>query len=109
MMILVLAKLVKLSWLEPETTIRSAILELPRVTEPGHLLIIQKAIEQTIIEMTYSAKSISLSINRRISVSFREISLKQIFENNIRILENHSDPKIIETTLSIYHKCLTFD
>ena len=40
MMILVLAKLVKLSWLEPETTIRSAILELPRVTEPGHLLII---------------------------------------------------------------------
>ena len=42
-----------------------------------------KAIDQIINEMTYKAKKITPSINRRISLSFRDSDLKGIFEENI--------------------------
>ena len=88
MMILLLAKLIKLSWLEEDTSIRSAIAEIPlnQVHNLKHKLICLKAIEQTIVEMTYNAKSMTSSINRRTSVSFRDIELKNIFEMNMRFL-----------------------
>lgn len=38
--------------------------------------------------MTYKARKVTPSINRRISMSFRETELKNIFETNLVITKN---------------------
>jgi hypothetical protein len=72
--------------------------------------------------MTYKVKKLNLSINRRISVSFRETELKLIYENNLHtakhLIESLKNSKIheqkiinqsLQTCLEIYYKCLTYD
>jgi hypothetical protein len=80
--------------------------------------------------MTYKAKKITPSINRRISISFRECDLKGIFETNIsktkQLVEAldqmfkmnsqfstdsryHAYMKGLVVSLEIYLKCLTYD
>ena len=49
-----------------------------------HRLIGLKAIDQILLEMTYKVKKLNPSLNRRISVGFRENELKIIYENNLQ-------------------------
>ena len=77
--------------------------------------------------MTYKARKISPSVNRRISMAFRESDLKNIFETNLSLTKFYTEAcdyqlqkaqnKVADTLqiqsltlcLEIYLKCLTFD
>ena len=85
-----------------------------------HCLIGFNAIQELIVEMTYVSKAKNLQINRRISLSFRDVALFKIFEDNIRFTANltqrikagENNPLILdclETCLETYHKSLNFD
>lgn len=50
---------------------------------PHHTLIGLKAIEQVVLEMTYLNKGKNLTVNRRVSLSFRDSSLSQIFKQTL--------------------------
>jgi len=43
-----------------------------------------QTMDEIITEMTYMAKKINPSVNRRISMSFRDCELKEIFEFNLQ-------------------------
>lgn len=45
-----------------------------------HSLIALYAVEQMVLEMTYVNKSKNLTINRRVSLNFRDSALYQIFK-----------------------------
>ena len=86
MMILLLAKIVKLGWFD-DPEVRNAIVpDLTLIIEQGndqHKLIGLQAIQQLIIEMTYLTKMKNLQINRRLSLNFRDSALYKIFCDNI--------------------------
>jgi hypothetical protein len=80
-MILLLAKICKLSWFdhpELQTVITDITNLFPMSLE--HSLIALYAVEQIIMEMTYVLKGKNLTINRRVSLNFRDSALYQIFK-----------------------------
>ena len=48
-----------------------------------HSLIALYAVEQIILEMTYILKGKNLTINRRVSLNFRDTALFQIFKQGL--------------------------
>ena len=88
-MILLLAKLIKLGWFDDPDTKYSIVPDLTLILHsdiPSHKLIALNAIDQLIVEMTYMTKMKNLQINRRVSLSFRDASLLEIFSNNIKFI-----------------------
>lgn len=76
MIIIVLAKIAKMSWFDhPE--LQSVVQDLMRLftLSQGHMLVGLKAIADLIIEMTYVHKVKNLTVNRRISLNFRDNAL----------------------------------
>ena len=47
---------------------------------PDHILIGLYAIDQIVLEMTYVNKGKNLTLNRRVSLNFRDSALFQIFK-----------------------------
>lgn len=81
MVISLLAKIVKMSWFDhPELqAIVSDITSLQTLSE-RHVFISLCAIQDIIIEMSYTHRIKNLTINRRISISFRDSALFTIFK-----------------------------
>jgi len=91
MMVLLLARIAKLSWLD-DVDIKNEL--VPRLSEiliksssDEHKLIGLQAIDQLIVEMTYMTKMKNLQINRRVSLSFRDCALGTIYQNNLEYLK----------------------
>ncbi|CDW76789.1 importin-n-terminal domain-containing protein [Stylonychia lemnae] len=117
MMIILLAKISKLSWFDHP--------ELQNVMSPEHILIGLLTIDQMVLEMTYINKGKNLTINRRVSLNFRDSALFQIFKQalvlNKQLIEqiqtqtdqnqqvNGVLAECLKTNLEICHKCLIFD
>lgn len=125
-MILV-AKVTKMSWFDhPELQgIVTDLLKMCTVSAQ-HTLIALQAINDLIIEMGYVHRVKNLTMNRRISLNFRDGSLFQIFKQVVQSTNgyagqllrgalplNKQDGVLLEEsiyqTLSIYEKCLSFD
>jgi hypothetical protein len=82
-------------------------------------------LDQLIVEMTYMTKMKNLTINRRVSLSFRDAALGDIFTNNLQYTKilieqfgrefgtNSAELDLtldsLEVCLETYNKCLTFD
>eukprot|EP00347_Sterkiella_histriomuscorum_P000570 403375338 len=120
MMIILLAKISKLSWFDhPE--LQNVVTEMSL----DHTLIGLLTIEQMVLEMTYVNKGKNLTINRRVSLNFRDSALFQIFKQglifNKQFIEeiarateqgqqiNWVLAECLKTNLEILHKCLIFD
>ena len=81
MIIILLAKVVKMSWFDhPE--LQSIVGDLSKLANisTNHQLIAMYAINDLILEMSYVSKIKNLTINRRISINFRDNALFQIFK-----------------------------
>ena len=90
-----------------------------------HSLIALYAVEQIIMEMTYVLKGKNLTINRRVSLNFRDSALFQIFKQALAFnkdfmeqIQKHTDSgqepgwvllECLKTNLQICQKCLVFD
>jgi hypothetical protein len=129
MMMLLLAKMAKVAWLDDPEIKNEIVPELTKMinfNDPRHKLIGLQAIDQLLVEMTYLTKMKNLSMNRRISLSFRDTALYDIYTNNLqycadlaRQIENelkgnspHSLTIVLDSTstcLETYLKCLQFD
>lgn len=131
MMILLLARITKLGWFDDGEIKNGIVPELTRILEQKnaeHRLVGLEALDQLIVEMTYMTKTRNLSLNRRVSLSFRDVALFQIFTNNLKYIAgltqllqqqiaagaNNMDQqsntlKQLEICLQTYHKSLTFD
>mmetsp|Transcript_5776 Transcript_5776/g.9206 ORF Transcript_5776/g.9206 Transcript_5776/m.9206 type:complete len:95 (+) Transcript_5776:386-670(+) len=86
MTMLLLARLTKVAWLDDpdiKNEIVPALTEMIGFQDHRHKQIGLQAIEQLIVEMTYMTKLKNLSLNRRISLSFRDTALYDIFEKNL--------------------------
>ena len=92
MVIILLAKIVKMSWFDhPELQgIVQDLTQLQTVSE-RHLLIALTAIHDLIIEMSYVHKVKNLTVNRRISLSFRDSVLYQIFKQSLVYVQQFTD------------------
>ena len=129
MMMLLLAKIVKLAWFDDAEVKNAVVPQLTKILHkqnPRHKLIGLKAIDQLLVEMSYMTKMRNLAVNRRISLSFRDTALFEIFTNNLTYIaklveqieiefasNNQRNIDVIldslEVCLETYHKCLTFD
>jgi len=131
MMILLLARITKLGWFDDGEIKNGIVPELTRILEQKnaeHRLVGLEALDQLIVEMTYMTKTRNLSLNRRVSLSFRDVALFQIFTNNLKYIAgltqllqqqiaagaNNMDQqsntlKQLDICLQTYHKSLTFD
>jgi hypothetical protein len=88
-----------------------------------HRLVGLEAIDQLVVEMTYMTKMKNLTLNRRVSLSFRDSALYEIFKNNLHftktLLEQlnnefgQNSMQVIIDSLAIcletYLKCMQFD
>lgn len=109
-MLLLMAKMVKLSWFDPDDggpnrnqpMIRRAVVEIQEVFAQAksfeHKLVCMQALDQLILEMTYVAKTLTPAVNRRVSISFRDIELKNIFELNLRYLTSLTENLVQNST-----------
>lgn len=81
MVIMLLAKVVKMSWFD-HPDVQGIVTEISRLFGLGqkHFLIALQMIEDLIVEMTYVHKVKNLTVNRRISLNFRDNALFQIFK-----------------------------
>jgi len=127
MVLQLIAKICKLSWLDnlELKTLVDDILQLFTINSSEHILIGLYAIEQIILEMTYLYKGKTLTLNRRVSLNFRDSSLIQIFKNVLQLnkyfieliqyqtQQNQQPPQIVfeclSLSLEICHKSLIFD
>lgn len=128
MMILLLAKIAKLGWFDDPDIKTGLVIELNKIMlNPNdlHKLIGLQAIDQLMVEMSYMTKMKNVTLNRRISLNFRDASLSIIFKNNLDytkvLLEkyhveyNQNSPNLSVTQESLtvcletYLKCLQFD
>ena len=76
MIIILLAKVVKMSWFDhPE--LQAIVPDLSKLASmsTNHQLIAMYAINDLIMEMSYIAKIKNLTVNRRISINFRDNAL----------------------------------
>ena len=120
MMILLLAKIAKLAWFDDADIKNGLVPELSKImlsNSNEHRLIGLQAIDQLIVEMTYMTKMKNLTLNRRVSLSFRDSALNDIFKNNLhftkKLLEqlsnefaNTSVIDSLEICLETYLKCM---
>ena len=86
-MMLLLAKIAKLAWLDDHDIKNGLVPELTNILQvqnEQHRLVGLQAIDQLIVEMTYMTKMKNLTLNRRVSLSFRDTALGIIFENNLQ-------------------------
>ena len=92
MVITLLAKIVKMSWFDhPELQgIVADLTNLQSLSE-RHLYISLAAIHDLIIEMSYVHKVKNLTVNRRISLSFRDSALFQIFKQSLVYVQQFTD------------------
>ena len=90
-----------------------------------HSLIALYAVEQIILEMTYILKGKNLTINRRVSLNFRDTALFQIFKQALVFnkefmeqIQKSTDAgqeaswvllECLKVNLQICQKCLVFD
>lgn len=56
-----------------------------------HLLVALQCIDDLIIEMSYVHKVKNLNISRRISLSFRDSALFQIFKQCLELVQRYTD------------------
>ena len=85
-MILLLAKIAKLAWFDDADVKNGLIPEVTKLLEMSsihHKLIGLQALDQIVVEMTYMTKMKNLSLNRRVSLSFRDSALNVIYTNNL--------------------------
>ena len=76
MVIILLAKVVKMSWFDlPE--LQGIVPDLSKLASmsTNHQLVAMYAINDLILEMSYIAKIKNLTVNRRISINFRDNAL----------------------------------
>ena len=125
---LLLAKIAKLAWFDDPDIKNGLIPEVTKILQNGnplHKLIGLQALDQIVVEMTYMTKMKNLSLNRRVSLSFRDAALFDIYRNNLGFLKilaeqfevefqsNSASLQVtidsLEVCLETYHKCLTFD
>ena len=92
MVITVLAKITKMSWFDhPQLQgIVQDLTQLQTLSE-RHLYISLTAIHDLIIEMSYVHKVKNLTVNRRISLSFRDSALFQIFTQSLAHVTQFTD------------------
>lgn len=86
MMVLLLAKIAKLAWFDDPAIKNGLVPELTEILSiqnAKHKLVGLQALDQLIVEMTYMTKMKNLTINRRVSLSFRDAALGDIFTNNL--------------------------
>ena len=77
----VLSKIVKLSWLDhPELNNIVTDLMSMQTLSQKHVYISLYVIQDIIVEMSYTHRMKNLTINRRISISFRDQALTEIFK-----------------------------
>lgn len=129
MMMLLLARITKLGWFDDADIKNGIVPELTKILDQKsaeHRLVGLEALDQLIVEMTYMTKSRNLSLNRRVSLNFRDVALYQIFSNNLKYIASLTHLlqqevaaggsniqsmtlKQLEVCLQTYHKALTFD
>jgi hypothetical protein len=81
MIMILVAKVTKMSWFDhPE--LQAIVADLLKMCSlsPQHCLIALQAMNDLIIEMGYVHRVKNLTMNRRISLNFRDSSLFQIFK-----------------------------
>lgn len=128
MMILLLAKIAKLGWFDDPDIKTGLVIDLNKIMQnpnDQHKLIGLQAVDQLMVEMSYMTKMKNVTLNRRISLNFRDNSLTIIFKNNLQntklyleklnasFNQNSPNISIIEDSLTVcletYLKCLQFD
>jgi len=128
MMMLLLAKIAKLAWFDDPDIKNGLVPEVTKILQnanPVHKLIGLQALDQLVVEMTYMTKTKNLSLNRRVSLSFRDAALHDIYANNLQLVKLLAEQfqvdfqsssgnlgviiDSLEVCLETYHKCLTFD
>jgi hypothetical protein len=126
MMILLLAKIAKLAWFDDADIKNGLVPDLSKILMSNsneHRLVGLEAIDQLVVEMTYMTKMKNLTLNRRVSLSFRDSALYEIFKNNLHftktLLEQlnnefgQNSMQVIIDSLAIcletYLKCMQFD
>ena len=90
MIILLLTKITKLSWIEqPEfQSVVQNLFKLQTMNNERLTLLSLTALHDLIIEMTYIHKLKHLNVSRRVSVAFREISLTDIFTQSLQSIDH---------------------
>jgi hypothetical protein len=125
MMILLLAKIAKLAWFDHPDIKTGLVLSLSEIVHfqsDEHKLIGLQALDQLLMEMTYMTKMKNLTVNRRISLSFRDAALTIIYKNNLEYTKllierfnnafNQNSTQLtvamesLEVVLETYIKCL---
>ena len=89
MMMLLLAKITKLGWFDDVDIKNGIVPELTKIVQSKnerHRVIGLEALDQLIVEMTYMTKMKNPSLNRRVSMSFRDAALYQIFQSNLEYI-----------------------
>jgi hypothetical protein len=90
-----------------------------------HSLIALYTVDQIVLEMTYVNKGKNLTINRRVSLNFRDSALYQIFKQCLIFNKQYTEQisalidqgqevnwvllECLKTNLQICQKCLVFD
>lgn len=91
MMMLLLARITKMGWFDDADIKNSIVPELTKILDQknaAHRLVGFEALDQLIMEMTYMTQTKNLSLNRRVSLNFRDVALFQIFSNNLKFVAN---------------------
>ena len=90
MMIMLLAKVTKMSWFDnPEIqSVVPNLLDLQTLNNERLTLLSMTAIHDLIIEMSYIHKVKNLNVNRRISISFRDSPLFTIFKKSLELVDH---------------------
>lgn len=99
MMILLLAKIAKLAWFDDPDIKTGLVITLNKIMlnpNDKHKLIGLQAIDQLMVEMSYMTKMKNVTLNRRISLSFRDASLSIIYQNNLDHLKLYLEKYNIE-------------
>ena len=89
MMMLLLAKITKLGWFDDVDIKNGTVPELTKIVQSKnerHRVIGLEALDQLIVEMTYMTKMKNPSLNRRVSMSFRDAALYEIFQSNLKYI-----------------------
>ena len=90
MMMLLLAKIAKLSWLEDPDIKNNLVVDITKflsIDNQFNKLVGLQMLEQLILEMAYLQQGKNLTVNRRVSLSFRDSALYDIYRNNLQILK----------------------
>jgi len=90
MIIILLAKVTKMSWFDhPEIqAVVQNLFNLQNMNNERLTLLSLTALHDLIIEMSYVHRVKNLNVNRRISLSFRDTQLFQIFKQSLQHVEH---------------------